>query len=148
MSIVENLEIKREDYTLKVPRWEIRDEGIHVLSGPSGSGKTTILRALMGLEKCQRMSWKFLGEDLANLPVEQRRVGLRKCRICGPGAANGRINYEKSLGVDLRDFENGELSRYEGGCFVGWRKTTYGTSTRFDREATHSSIGRTLYGFR
>ena len=30
----------------------------------------------MGLEKCQRMSWKFLGEDLANLPVEQRRLGV------------------------------------------------------------------------
>jgi ABC-type Fe3+/spermidine/putrescine transport system ATPase subunit len=77
MSIVENLEIKRKDFSLSIPKWEIRDEGIHALSGPSGSGKTTILRALMGLEKCNPgFSWKFLGEDLATLPIEQRRLGV------------------------------------------------------------------------
>ncbi len=76
MSIVENLEVKREDYTLKVSKWEILDEGIHVLSGPSGSGKTTILRVLMGLEKDAKLSWKFLGENLAELPVEKRRLGV------------------------------------------------------------------------
>jgi sulfate transport system ATP-binding protein/putative spermidine/putrescine transport system ATP-binding protein len=76
MSIVENLEIKREQFTLKVAKWEILDEGIHVLSGASGSGKTTVLRALMGLEKCQSMSWNFLGENLALLPVEKRRLGV------------------------------------------------------------------------
>jgi ABC-type Fe3+/spermidine/putrescine transport system ATPase subunit len=76
MSIVENLEIKRKKYTLTLSKWEIRDEGIHVLSGPSGSGKTTILRALMGLEKSNRFSWKFLGENIAALPIEKRRLGV------------------------------------------------------------------------
>lgn len=76
MSIVENLEIKRKDFSLVIPKWEVRDEGIHVLSGPSGTGKTTILRALMGLEKCSRFTWKFLGEDLAALPIEKRRLGV------------------------------------------------------------------------
>ncbi len=76
MSIVENLEIKRDDFSLVIPRWEIRDEGIHALSGPSGSGKTTILRALIGLEKSSRFTWNFLGENLASLPIEKRRLGV------------------------------------------------------------------------
>ena len=76
MSIVENLEIKRKDFSIRIPKWEIRDEGIHALSGPSGSGKSTILRALIGLEKCNPFSWKFLGEDLAKLPIEKRRLGV------------------------------------------------------------------------
>ncbi len=76
MSIVENLEVVRKDFSLKVSKWVIRDEGIHVLSGPSGSGKTTILRVLMGLENGSRFSWKFLGENLAILPIEKRRLGV------------------------------------------------------------------------
>ena len=77
MSIVENLEIKKEDFSFVLPKWEILDEGIHTLSGPSGSGKTTILRALMGLEKTVgKFSWNFLGENLATLPIEKRRLGV------------------------------------------------------------------------
>lgn len=76
MSIVENLEIKKDDFTLSIPKWEILDEGIHALSGPSGAGKTTILRALMGLEKSNKFTWKFLGEDVASLPIEKRRLGV------------------------------------------------------------------------
>ena len=77
MSIVENLEIKKEDFSFILPKWEILDEGIHALSGPSGAGKTTILRALMGLEKTLKpFSWNFLGENLATLPIEKRRLGV------------------------------------------------------------------------
>ena len=60
MSIVENLEIQKDEFVMTVPKWEIRDEGIHVLSGPSGAGKTTLLRALMGLEKTNAFRWNFL----------------------------------------------------------------------------------------
>lgn len=77
MSIVENLEIKREDFSMTVDKWQIRDEGIHILSGASGAGKTTILRALMGLEKVNNgFSWNFLGENLAMLPIEKKRLGV------------------------------------------------------------------------
>lgn len=76
MSIVENLELKNEGFLLRVKKWEILDEGIHVLSGPSGSGKTTLLRSLMGFEKTNRYHWNFLGENLADLPIEKRRLGV------------------------------------------------------------------------
>ena len=76
MSIVENLELKSEGFLLQVKKWEILDEGIHVLSGPSGSGKSTLLRSLMGLEKTNCYTWSFLGENLAELPVEKRRLGV------------------------------------------------------------------------
>lgn len=76
MSIVESLKIKQEGFQIEVKHWEILDEGIHVLSGPSGSGKSTLLRGLMGFEKTPTMRWMFLGEDIAKLPVEKRRLGV------------------------------------------------------------------------
>jgi ABC-type Fe3+/spermidine/putrescine transport system ATPase subunit len=76
MSIVENLEIRKKDFSIRIQSWKIRDEGIHVLSGASGSGKTTVLRALIGLENVKSLSWKFYDQDLALLPVERRRLGV------------------------------------------------------------------------
>lgn len=76
MSIVESLKISQGGFQLEVKRWEILDEGIHVLAGPSGSGKSTLLRGLMGFEKTPGMKWMFLGEDIAQLPVEKRRLGV------------------------------------------------------------------------
>lgn len=76
MSIVENLKISKNGFQLNVPRLEILDEGVHILMGASGSGKSTLIRALLGLEKVQSLTWSFHGEDLARLPVEQRRIGV------------------------------------------------------------------------
>lgn len=76
MSIVESLKIHQNNFQLEVDRWEILDEGIHVLAGPSGSGKSTLLRGLIGLERTPGMVWNFLGEDLARMSVEQRRLGV------------------------------------------------------------------------
>lgn len=76
MSTVEALKIKKDGFQIEVSHWEILDEGVHILSGPSGSGKSTLLKALMGFEKTPGMRWSFLGENLANLPVEQRRLGV------------------------------------------------------------------------
>lgn len=76
MSIVETLKIKQDNFELEIDSWEILDEGIHVLWGPSGSGKSTVLRCLMGFEKTPHMRWVFLGEDIAKLPIEKRRLGV------------------------------------------------------------------------
>lgn len=46
------------------------------LLGPSGSGKTTLLRAIAGLEFADRGQIFFGGEDAAQLPVQQRKVGF------------------------------------------------------------------------
>lgn len=76
MSIVESLKINQEGFHLEVKHWEILDEGIHVLSGPSGGGKSTLLRGLMGFENTPQMKWNFLGEDIAKIPTEKRRLGV------------------------------------------------------------------------
>ena len=76
MSFVENLEIKKKDFNSSVSKWQICDEGIHILSGPYGAGTTTLLRALMGLENTHKFKRNFLGEDLEALPIEKRRLGV------------------------------------------------------------------------
>lgn len=76
MSLVENMVRSYEGFELSIPRWEIPDHGITALSGPSGAGKTTVFRMLMGLEECPGLKWTFKGEDLAQLPTPDRRLGV------------------------------------------------------------------------
>jgi sulfate transport system ATP-binding protein/putative spermidine/putrescine transport system ATP-binding protein len=81
MSLVENLHREYSDsiggdFTVHIPRWEISDEGTTAVWGPSGSGKTSIFRLLIGLEECPGLKWIFKGEDLASLPVPERRLGV------------------------------------------------------------------------
>ncbi|HVT36614.1 MAG TPA: ATP-binding cassette domain-containing protein, partial [Nevskiaceae bacterium] len=46
------------------------------LLGPSGSGKTTLLRAIAGLEFADSGQVLFGGQDMARVPVRERRVGF------------------------------------------------------------------------
>ncbi|HEX4923614.1 MAG TPA: ATP-binding cassette domain-containing protein [Bdellovibrionales bacterium] len=76
MSSVQNLVRDYGDFRVEIPKWEIADRGITALWGPSGSGKTSIFRLLIGLEPCPSLQWQFNGEDLARLPVSERRLGV------------------------------------------------------------------------
>ena len=76
MSLVENLCIEYENFNIRIPRWEFSDTGVTALWGTSGSGKTTIFRTLIGLEKCPSLKWDYKGIDLAQLAVEDRRLGV------------------------------------------------------------------------
>lgn len=76
MSLVENLFHDYGDFKIDIPRWEIPNQGITVLSGPSGAGKTSVFRLLIGLEKPASFRWIFHDEDLAKLPVKDRRLGV------------------------------------------------------------------------
>jgi len=49
---------------------------IMCLLGPSGAGKSTLLRIVAGLELPDAGQVSFAGQDLARLPVHQRRFGL------------------------------------------------------------------------
>jgi len=56
--------------------FEVRPGETVCLLGPSGSGKSTLLRIIAGLEPAERGQVLWEGEDLANVPVHQRRFGL------------------------------------------------------------------------
>ena len=76
MSLVEGLIKSYPGFEIHIPSWEISDKGITVLWGPSGSGKSTVFRILIGLEECPNLRWIFQSEDLAALPVRERRLGV------------------------------------------------------------------------
>jgi ABC-type sugar transport system ATPase subunit len=76
MSIVENLKVTKSNFKLEVTRFEILDEGIHIIMGPSGCGKSTFIRALLGLEKSSSFKWTFENEDIAKLAIHERRLGV------------------------------------------------------------------------
>jgi len=76
MSVVEGLILEFDDFKVEIPRWEILDSGVTALSGPSGSGKTTVFRTLIGLIPCPTFKWKFGNEDLAQLDIPERRLGV------------------------------------------------------------------------
>ncbi len=75
MSLIKNIDITIQDFSLKIESLEIPDHGITVIQGPSGSGKTTFLRVLMGLIPAN-FEWSFKGENLAKLAPSERRLGV------------------------------------------------------------------------
>lgn len=76
MSLVQNLRVDYGSFRLEIPKWEIADQGVTTLWGPSGAGKTSVLRVLLGLDLCPELKWQFRGEDLAALPLGERRLGV------------------------------------------------------------------------
>ena len=50
--------------------------GITVLFGPSGAGKSTVLAAMAGLLKPNRLSIDLAGDKLHRLPPHRRRIGM------------------------------------------------------------------------
>lgn len=63
-----------KDITLKIDNGELVS-----LLGPSGSGKTTLLRVIAGMEApdpAPNSHVYFFGEDVANKPVGDRKVGF------------------------------------------------------------------------
>lgn len=76
MSFVENLHKDYDGFHLKIPKWEILDQGVTALWGPSGSGKTSVFRVLLGLEACKDLSWRWGDQDLAKLATPEKNLGV------------------------------------------------------------------------
>jgi sulfate transport system ATP-binding protein len=55
---------------------EVRDGSLTALLGPSGSGKSTLLRVIAGLEEPDTGRVIISGEDMTQVPVQQRNVGF------------------------------------------------------------------------
>ncbi len=76
MSLVQNLYRDYGDFKVDILEWELSDEGVTALWGPSGAGKTSVFQLLIGLEPCPGLKWEFQGQDLAALPMQERRLGI------------------------------------------------------------------------
>lgn len=76
MSIIKNINLKLGQFVLKVDQLELLDQGVTVFLGPSGSGKSSFFNTLVGLYTPPEWSWIFQGEDLAQLDLSQRRLGV------------------------------------------------------------------------
>ena len=76
MSVIKNLKKNYDDFQIQIESMELKDQGVTALVGPSGSGKTSILRILSGLEDCPSLEWMFQGRDLAQTPVQKRKIGF------------------------------------------------------------------------
>ena len=64
-------------FKLNIPRMELLDEGINILTGPNGAGKTTLALVLCGLKKPEpNFQWIFKGCNLAALPPAQRGISF------------------------------------------------------------------------
>lgn len=76
MSLIRDLNVKIDDFQISIPEWEIADHGVTALTGASGSGKTTIAKVLLGTLKSPSLRWNLGGEEIGQLPVEKRRLGV------------------------------------------------------------------------
>lgn len=76
MSEIKNLKLSLGHFTLDVPELVIPDQGITAIFGPSGSGKTTLFNTMIGLHQPKNWSWIFKGEDLSQLSISNRRLGV------------------------------------------------------------------------
>ena len=66
-----------EILALKGISFTLREGELVTIIGANGAGKTTILRALMGLAKCQKGTILFQGEDITQAPPHRRaRLGI------------------------------------------------------------------------
>ena len=76
MSHIKNLFLKFDDFELVVEDLVIPEKGVTAILGSSGSGKTTFLKTLIGLHQPEGWSWNFKGENLGQLDIGRRRLGV------------------------------------------------------------------------
>ena len=74
--IIRNLKKNYSSFQIHIPNLELLDQGVNALVGPSGSGKTSFLRILSGLDPCHCLEWIFHEQDLAKLPIAERKIAF------------------------------------------------------------------------
>jgi Fe-S cluster assembly ATP-binding protein len=137
---IENLSVAiGERKVLSEVNLHIHPGEIHVLFGPNGSGKSTLLGAIMGFARYRILQGRiyFKGEDITNLPVNERAMrglgimvqrpptvrGVSLRQLTGICARNREIDVEKMADVvNMRNFmdrnanegfSGGEIKRSE-----------------------------------
>lgn len=98
MNIEARFSLQRDDFTLDVDL-RVPLQGITAIFGPSGCGKTTLLRAIAGLESCQR-GFFSLGEEVWQdeqhcLPAHRRPLGyvFQEANLFSHLTVRGNLEY-------------------------------------------------------
>src|SRR2546423_5283783 len=68
--------VKGEIYAARDVRLDVRPGEFLTLLGPSGCGKTTTLRMIAGYEKPDAGRLRFGGQDVTDLPANERNIGF------------------------------------------------------------------------
>ena len=68
--------VKGEVYAARDVRLDVRPGEFLTMLGPSGCGKTTTLRMIAGFEKPDAGRIRFDGQDVTDLPANQRNIGF------------------------------------------------------------------------
>lgn len=77
MATIKNLKYSVGQFSLIIPELHLSDDAVTAITGPSGSGKTTFFKLLLGiLQAKENWSWILKGENLATLPVDQKKIGV------------------------------------------------------------------------
>lgn len=76
MAVIKNIDFKLGNFALKVDQIEIPDMGVTAFVGPSGSGKSTFFNILVGLHQPVGWSWNYHQQDLAQMKLSERKLGV------------------------------------------------------------------------
>jgi len=69
---IQEMRVKRGDFVLDLPDWQVAPGEVIGLVGPNGSGKTTLLETLAGLHAAQKQKLEVFGKDPWKEPVAVR----------------------------------------------------------------------------
>jgi len=61
---------------MSIPELNFKEHCVNVIVGPSGSGKTTLFNLMIGLLQAQNWFFYVGHENLAELPIEKRQLGV------------------------------------------------------------------------
>ena len=73
---IDHFTVTRGNFTLKPISLEIQEGEIFVLLGRTGSGKTVLLEAVSGMFPGDSGAILYDGQDITQIPPEQRKIGL------------------------------------------------------------------------
>jgi len=111
---VRGIEVSYGEFlALKGVSFTVKEGELVTIIGANGAGKSTILRAVMGLEKCRKGEILFQGEEITESPFPPsctpgREHGPRRPEVFpGPNghgkSSDGRLHRKKSQGGSVPD---------------------------------------------